>query len=321
MWVLEWHLDWAPAALALALRDPKLRQVDLIWVSAPPVRNLFIAHALSRLLQKPLVIDLRDPWTYGSLWMPRGKIAERLELRWAHRILSDAQRIVLTSPLTQSEMMKRHPHAAAKFRTITNGFSEREIEPLRGDHEKKCLFRYVGLLNVRRTPQPLLEGLTRACRDPELARDVHLEFVGDVSVHVEKIENSELGSRVSVRPRVPYAESQRLIRGSDVNVVLQTLSDGQDVIAGKTFDYLAARKPILAVVPLAGGDAWLLGETGGAEVCSYRDPSAIAEGIRRCWQRWQSGAPNEARDLDRFERQSLTKSLAELFDEVLDEAR
>jgi glycosyltransferase involved in cell wall biosynthesis len=317
MWVMEWHLDWAPAALTAALADARLRNVDLVWVSAPPVRNLFVAYVLSRLLKKPLVIDLRDPWTYGSLWVPRGKVAERLERAWARRILGHARRVVFTSPLTQAEMARRHPYAAQKFRTITNGFSESEIEPLRGGHEDKCLFRYVGLLNVRRTPEPILEGLSIACRDPLVARDVHLEFVGDVSVHENRIRSSELG--VSIRPRVPYAESQRLVRGSDVNVVLQTLSEGDDVIAGKTFDYLAAKKPILAVVPTTGGDAWLLAQTGGAEICSYADPEDIGAAIRRCWVRWRSGAAQPTQHLERFERKTLTANLAELLGEVLRE--
>ncbi|HXS18443.1 MAG TPA: hypothetical protein VN764_14700, partial [Polyangiaceae bacterium] len=72
MWALEWHLDWAPPALVRALADREARQVDLVWVSAPQARNLFVGDTLSRILNKPLVVDLRDPWTYGSLWSPRG---------------------------------------------------------------------------------------------------------------------------------------------------------------------------------------------------------------------------------------------------------
>ncbi|HEU5072999.1 MAG TPA: hypothetical protein VFU02_02485, partial [Polyangiaceae bacterium] len=61
MWILEWHLDWAPAALLRALGDPDVRRAELVWVSAPHVRNLFVGETLSRILDRPLVVDLRDP--------------------------------------------------------------------------------------------------------------------------------------------------------------------------------------------------------------------------------------------------------------------
>src|SRR6187399_401785 len=158
MWALESHLDWAPPALVRALADSEARQVDLVWVSAPHVRNLFVGETLSRILNKPLVVDLRDPWTYGSLWLPRGRMVARVERARATRLLSRAARVVVTSPLTQREMERRFPEA--RFVTITNGFSTDEsVTPQRGVRPGKCLFRYVGVLNERRRPDPLLEGL------------------------------------------------------------------------------------------------------------------------------------------------------------------
>ena len=321
LWLLEWHLDWAPPAIARALRDPKVRRSDVVWVSAPHVRNLVVGEALSRLLNKPLVVDLRDPWTYGSLWQPRGRWVARAESSSATRILSRAARVVVTSPLTEQQMQQRFPEA--RFVTITNGFTaDDSITPLRETAPDKCLFRYIGVLNERRKPDALLEGLAIACRTPGLRAKIHLEFVGGMAGHEASIARFDLGDIVTSRGRVPFDESLRLMRGSDVNVVLQTISEGQDVIAGKTFEYLAAGKPILGVVAERGGDAWLLGRIGGTQLAPYDQPERIAAAIQASLRDFEAGARGPERErLAAFERERLTGTLAELLDQVRMESR
>src|SRR5690606_5483551 len=182
----------------------------------------------------------------------------------------------------------------------------------------KCLFRYTGVLNDRRIPDVLLQGLALAARDPELARDVRLEFVGGMAGHEGKISDYGVEPLVSLRGHVPKRMAERLIFGSDINVLLQTITTGQDVIAGKVFDYLAAKKPILAIVSKTGGDAWLLQKTRTGTVVSFDDPQGVADAIRDLWQRWRAGQREvESVDLEPFSSRALTGRLAEVFDEVL----
>lgn len=321
LWLVEWHADWAPPAIARALLDPGVRRSDVVWVSAPHVRNLVVGEALSRLLNKPLVVDLRDPWTYGSLWQPRGRWVARAESSSATRILSRAARVVVTSPLTEQQMRQRFPEA--RFVTITNGFSaDASIAPLRETAPDKCLFRYIGVLNERRRPDALLEGLAIACKTPGLRAKVHLEFVGGMAGHEASITRFDLGDIVTSRGRVPFDESLRLMRGSDVNVVLQTISEGQDVIAGKTFEYLAAGKPVLGVVSEQGGDAWLLRQIGGSHLAPYDQPARIAAAIQASVRDFERGVRGPERErLSAFERPRLAGTLAELLDEVRRESR
>ena len=105
--------------------------------------------------------------------------------------------------------------------------------------------------------------------------------------------------------------------GSDVNLLLQTISEGQDVVSGKAFEYLHAGKPILAVVDPAGGDAWLMRETGAGRIAAWNDEQAIAEQLVACWRAWRAGErsiPPGARS--GYRRRDLTARLAALFDEL-----
>jgi glycosyltransferase involved in cell wall biosynthesis len=215
-------------------------------------------------------------------------------------------------------MEQRFPRA--RFVTITNGFAADEsVTPLRGVHPDKCLFRYIGALNERRKPDPLLEGLAIACQTPGVRAKVQLEFVGGMAGHESKIARFGLDDVVSSRGLVSFEDSLRLMRGSDVNVVLQTISEGQDVIAGKTFEYLAAGKPILGIVSEQGGDAWLLRQVGGTHFARHDDPQQIAAAIATCLRDFERGARGPERQrLAAFERKHLTGTLAQLLDQVLE---
>lgn len=316
-WGLEWYGDFRPPALRTGMRLIEKRGIELIWVSAPHIRNLSPAYALAERTRLPLVVDLRDPWTYGSLWQPRDRLSGAWESAWAARILNRAARVVVTSPLTEVEMQRRFPRV--RLTTITNGFSESEVQPKkRTRHLDKCVFRYVGLLNKRRSPRPFLEGVKRACADPEVANALRLEMIGESVGHEGLAKLMGLEKNVFFLPRVTRDASVALMTESDVNVVLQTIDEGTDVISGKTFDYLGAKRPILGVVDPAGGDAWVLDKVPGTKVVSYRDPVAIAEAIRGYVTDFKAQALTElGPGYEHFERKKLAARLARELDAVL----
>lgn len=320
-WWLHWEADWSALATVAGWIGAQATSPDLVWVSAPHFRSIPVATRLSALLRRPLVIDLRDPWTYGSLWHPKSPAIERAERRWAARALGRAQRIVFTSPLTLEQMHARFPMLErSRLVTITNGFDDVPIEPLRDYAEGLCLFRYVGMLNQRRHPDPLILAFARAAQDPEFRSGAALEFVGNTGGHEGKVSLAP-GCRVRFRGLVSRGESLRLMRGSDVNVLLQTIDDGQDVVSGKAFDYLQARRPVLAAVDPAGGDAWLVRETGAGSVVQWSDTEALARELLAHFQRFRAGSVTlpEA-DIARFSRRGLTAQLAGVLDEVVEEA-
>jgi len=321
-WFFHFHLDLAVPILQrvakINWRDP----VDLVWVTSPSSRSLVVGYWASRLLRKPLVVDIRDPWTYGSLWSPFSRLTAACEKAWARTILTAASRTVFTSPLTMAAMQQRYPGAAAaKMRTITNGHTgEVDISPLRSAPEDKCLMSYTGSLNPRRCPDVLLDALQRVSRNPEVAKDLRLQFVGGMAGHESKIAAHGVQEQVLDVGQVSHNESLRYMRGADVNLLLQTITAGQDVIAGKTFEYLAARKPIIGVVAPDGGDAWLLRETGGGSVVAFNDPCAVADEMLRLWKLWKSGmlADSVAHvDMEAYSMRRLTGDLVKLLDEAV----
>jgi hypothetical protein len=245
-------------------------------------------------------------------------------MRWERRIIGHAARTVYTSPLTTAIMGKRiGKRAEHRMVTITNGFSEMKGTPRRDVPTDKCLFCYVGnLMAGHRRPDLLFRGLQWASKDDRIAREIRVQFVGGMAGFEENITRYGLTDLVSCSGSVPQAESKRYMQGADVLVLIQGITGpGKDVISGKAYEYLSARKPILAVVPEEGGDAWLVRKTQSGIVTGIDSAERVADAIRRYWNLWRNGQLGKAVadvDIDEFSRRNLTRKLADLFDEVIE---
>jgi glycosyltransferase involved in cell wall biosynthesis len=91
------------------------------------------------------------------------------------------------------------------------------------------------------------------------------------------------------------------------------------IVPGKTYEYLASGRPILAAVP--EGDARdILASAGNAEICRPDDVEAMARAVERQLDRALSGAPSPKPDpavVARFEYRHLAGRLARVFEDVL----
>ncbi len=125
---------------------------------------------------------------------------------------------------------------------------------------------YIGELYAGRDPRPFLAHLRAAidaqpATPPPAARFVgQVESYGD-AVTASLIDAAGLSGVVTLHPSVPHAEALRLQRASRVLLLLAQRQPLQ--VPNKLYEYLGARKPILAYVDEAGESARLLQQAGG----------------------------------------------------------
>lgn len=317
---------WTLPVLAQSVRILRKSSFDLIWATGDPWNSLMAGWWLSKLTGKPLVADFRDPWTYGVLWSPRGEREASWNERWERRVVTRATRTVFTSPLTTSIMARKYGVGIGdRFVTITNGFDDAAPSAARHESNGKCVFRFVGSLNGNREPNVLFKAIAQARTDPDFSRDVRFQFIGRMNKYETQIERLGLNDMVQSVGMVDYDASRRYIQTADVLVLLQTMgSIGADCISGKAFEYLAAQRPILAVVPEEGGDAWLIRSTCSGTVTGISDTNRIVEVLVRYWREWQDkghvDAP-QSQGIQQYGRRNVTRKLAALFDEILGDGR
>jgi hypothetical protein len=102
--------------------------------------------------------------------------------------------------------------------------------------------------------------------------------------------------------------------------LLLLLAEGWSVqIPGKTYEYLRAGRPILALTS-EGAAARLLRTTGGAWVVDPADHAGIATALREVHRRWRAGEDGplaEPAAVAAFDRRRLAGRFADLFDQSL----
>ena len=92
-------------------------------------------------------------------------------------------------------------------------------------------------------------------------------------------------------PYAPRARSLELQRDSEANLLLipDAGGRGKGVLSGKVFEYLAARRPILAAVPPDGAAAELIRETGAGVVVAPDDVEGLVAALRELHERFSGG--------------------------------
>ena len=117
-------------------------------------------------------------------------------------------------------------------------------------------------------------------------------FVGDFrSTDREWAEELGLGDRLELIPYAPRQASLELQRDSEALLLLvpDAGGRGKGVLSGKVFEYLAAERPILAVVPPDGAAAELIRETGAGVVAPPDDVEAIRAALAELHARFANG--------------------------------
>jgi len=121
----------------------------------------------------------------------------------------------------------------------------------------------------------------------------------------------------------PHAESVRYTLGADLLLlVVDDVKGSEGIVPGKVFEYLGARRPVLALAP-EGDVADLVRRTGAGAVLDRNDVGGIAAALMG-WveERRRAGRvrfPGDEAEVEKLSRRGRTRLLARVFDEVLSE--
>ncbi len=271
-----WNVTAIPAAIRIVRREA----IDVVVTTSPPGSVHLVGAAVRAVTAARWVADLRDALV--------GHAHRRREIRGeaalARLVARRADAVVAASAGIAGEMRRVLP--SLTVHVVENGCDFDEFDGLPYRRGDRFRITHTGNFFGRRNPRPFLEALSR------LDGDVVARFVGGLPPGEKAWADARgIGDRVDDVPFVPRGEALALQRDSEALLLLIPEAEGRGraVLTAKVFEYLAAERPILAVVPPDGHAAALVRETGAGVVVAPDDVDGIADALARLERRWREG--------------------------------
>lgn len=274
-WLAYWLFNPDPSIIwgRKAAADLRVRAMvadaDFILSSSPPESAHVGAWMLARRFNIPHIVDMRDGWLDEPLKpiLINSALRRWLEARLEARIIADASRIFVTSNIWCDLLCRRLQLASKKIVVITNGYPRNtgcdDVKHNFGDGGNRLVLIHAGrFTGSRKTQKPilLLAPLLNAIQENEargtvrLIGEIHKEEIAEIDKYREQF--GDFGWHIEC---VGAMQRDRLLEVLPTANGLLLLSASHAAIPSKLFEYIASRRPILAVTE-KGSATWQICE-------------------------------------------------------------
>lgn len=310
------QIGWYPYAVRAGAEIIKTEKPDALLSSSLPATSHLIAYRLSGASGLPWIADLRDPWTENQNFK-RVQPLRALERILETRVLGQASALVTVTEPWAARLRERFQKPVY---VIPNGFDSSDY----AEHDeptRNFTLTYTGMIYSRKQDvTPLFVALDSLAKSGALPDDFCLRFVGRYLDHAQaQAKKMGLERWVKVMPPVSHREAARL-QSESTALLLLLGKDAENAgwCPAKFFEYLGARRPILALGPLDNIAAQLIARANAGTVAQ------TAEQIESVMMQWfsdfrQTGSlPVRLNDgvIRAFERRALTRQLAQVLENV-----
>ena len=295
---------------------------DTIICSYPSPTSITIANTITNKYGCQLVLDYRDPWTFGyhSVDLPKfaSHIRKKLERAFENSLLRRAKAITVISA-----NLKRALPQELQFKTfvVRNGANSHYIDPDKiQPHSDKLRIVYLGTIyNQQLKDTVFFEALINFIKVNAIQReDFELIFIGPNNSKIfEVIKKNDLELYTRVVPTLNIQQALQIGYTASAFLHLR-YGKANEIYTSKHADYLALQKPILLPVSDKGVLAANILENNAGYVC--RNEEECYNALLELWQKYQRGEsfkiPRSKEYLYNISREAEAEKLVEIIKKI-----
>ena len=241
----------------------------------------------------------------------RIKRTKKKHIALESEVLTKADHIVVTSATTKKEFQKI---TQTPIEVITNGYDSNDNFKLNLDI--KFTLSHIGTLLSNRNPIVLWEALSELCSEnPEFSKDLLIQLAGSVSDAILiSIQKYGLMDQCIVLGYLSHQKAIQLQYNSQVLLLIEmNLPETKAIIPGKLFEYLAAKRPILAIGPVDSDVEKIIEETNSGSYFDYSEKEKLKKQIGLFYSEYREGHLTlNSKGLSKFSRKTLTSKMSDL---------
>ena len=299
----------------------RVKNVDLVWGTSPPIFQGVTAWLLARLKGVPLLFEVRDLWPAFAIAV--GVLKNPLLIKmslWLERFLyRHADRVIVNSPgyVAHVAQISDKP-----VELVPNGSDPEMFDPAdkgtafrSANHlENNFVVLYAGAHGMSNDLGVVLEA-AKELENVTVTSKVTVTFLGDgkekPALQQQAVE-MKLTNALFLPP-VPKADMAAALAGADACLaILKPIEEYKSTYPNKVFDYMAAGRPVILAID---GVIRAVVEAAGCGIfVQPGDPSALALAVRQL-----AADPDRARKMglsgriyleEHFSRSAVAEKLA-----------
>ncbi|MEJ2708349.1 MAG: glycosyltransferase family 4 protein [Anaerolineales bacterium] len=263
----------------------RVKEVDLVWGTSPPIFQGVTAWALARLKRVPFLFEVRDLWPAFAVAV--GILRQPLLIRlaeWLERFLyRHADRVMVNSPGFIEHVRRR---GARRVELVPNGADPRMFDPFsagatfrqQNGLEGKFVALYAGAHGISND----LEVVLAAAKLLLERREINFVLLGAGKEKAALIETAQEFHLENVHflPSVPKTAMAEALAAADACIaILKPVPLYATVYPNKVFDYMAAGRAVILAID--GVIRQVVEEARAGVFVQPGDASALAEAVVR----------------------------------------
>jgi glycosyltransferase involved in cell wall biosynthesis len=320
-------LGWIPFAYLKALNIIKRNDIKAIFTTSSPYSSHLIGDLIKKKTAIPWIADFRDEWSQNPGLSIPTKLHRRLHLGLEGVVVRNADKIIAVNSHIKSLLSKNlESKYTEKIRIITNGFDDDDFSQIGSDatdlnDTNKFILTFAGLFYGAISPDNLLKSLNALIESNVISeKEITIRFIGgNTSRDLLEKDPHQICRFIgykSHRECIDY-----LGRSTALLLLLGkgSRSGVDEIIPSKTYEYIATRKPILALVPDTGAAAKLIRASKSGIVINPDDGAGIKEAFLGLYTQWKEKDLKHSpclEKINKFRRKQLTGQFAEIIDSL-----
>ncbi|MCP4551507.1 MAG: glycosyltransferase family 4 protein [Bacteroidetes bacterium] len=308
---------WVRPSIRRLTKQIEIIKPSVIITTGPPHSVHLIGRGLKKKFREIMwIADFRDPWSEFDIldnFYPT-KLALTRQRTLEKRVLDLADIVLSVSP-TWAEKLQEFTQTPVKF--LPNGYDYEDFTSSSKATQNKFIIAYTGILNSYRNPLVFCKALEEVCLENSDFND-HLEInifgISDTGLNKILFEFPSILSKTTMRGYVSHNDViHHYAKSSCLLLLLNNTKNSKGHMPGKFFEYLAAKKPILAIGPSSSDTGKIIKELKSGMICESDDKENIKKAIIEIYVKWKSNTTYDMKDISEFSRSKLTEKLVGLF--------
>ena len=291
--------------------------IDAIITTGPPHSMHLIGLELKNKLGIKWISDFRDPWTEIDYFqqLPLTKKATKKHHDLEQEVLKKSDMVVVVGETMKEKFLKH----TKRIKVLTNGFDTIKTS-LTQELDQKFSITHVGLMNSDRNPTILWEVLNEISNiNPDFKNDLRIKLIGgidDAVIQDLKVFVHEIIERI---PYLDHKDVSKYQASSQVLLLsINEVPSAKGIITGKIFEYLQAKRPILAIGPEDGDAAMILKNANAGTIVGFKNKTALKATILNLYEDYKEGVLFvKSVNIEQYHRKNITSQLAEVIKKVV----